>query len=285
MNTVYLNGDYMPMEAAQISPLDRGFLFGDGIYEVIPAYNNQLLGFTPHIERMNAGLKAIGIPLQWSIEACRAIAQTLIEQNGGGNLGVYLQVSRGADTQRAHAFPEGVTPTVFAFTFKLPAPQAVDKNQAKGYKVTTAQDQRWKNCHIKSTSLLGNVLHVQQGVAQGYHETLLYNADNALTEAGACNVYIVKNGVVITPPLDQQILPGVTRYILLDILRKDGTITVEERVVSMDEVFNADEVWLTSSTKDIAPVIEIDGVPVGEGKVGALWQAAQGLYRASRFDY
>lgn len=285
MSIVFLNDAFMPMEEAKISPMDRGFLFGDGIYEVIPSYDGQLVGFAPHIERMNNGMQEIGIDFSWSLEKWREVCENLIEKNGRGNLGIYLHVSRGADTKRFHAYPEGVEPTVFAFAFEIPAAPVADKQQAKGYKVSTTRDLRWERCHIKSTALLGNVMHFQHGFAQGANETLLYNANNELTEASACNAYIVKDGVVATPPLDNQILPGITRFMLLDILKKDGSIKVEERVVTMDEVFNADEVWVTSSSKEIAPVVEIDGKPVGNGEVGDVWEAAQTLYSAGKHNY
>ena len=285
MSVVYLNGQYMPMSEAKISPMDRGFLFGDGIYEVIPSYSGQLIGFGPHIERMKNGLQAIGIQLDWGQDEWQEVCHQLIEKNGKGNLGVYLHVSRGADTKRFHAYPENVDPTVFAYAFEIPEANVPDKSKVKGYKVATTEDLRWQRCNIKSTALLGNVMHFQFGYAQGYNETLLYNDQNQLTEAGACNAYIVKDGVVITPPLDNHILPGITRFMLLDILRKYSDIKVEERIVTMDEVFNADEVWITSSSKEIAPVVEVDGQQVGDGKVGDVWLAAQELYTQHKTEY
>jgi len=285
MNSAFLNGTYLPLEEAKISPMDRGFLFGDGIYEVVPSYNGKMVGFAPHIQRMNDGLTAIGIDLDWSESDWADLCRQLIEKNGAGNLAIYLQVSRGADSKRFHGFPENVTPTVFAFAFKIAPPPVADKAQAKKYKVSTARDLRWERCQIKSTALLGNVLHFQQGQDQGNDETLLFNGDDQLTEASSCNAYIVKDGVVITPPLDNQLLPGITRHILLDILRHDGSIRVEERIVSMNEVRNADEVWITSSSKDIGAVVEIDGVPVGDGEIGDVWLAAQKLYSTAKYNY
>jgi len=285
MSTVFLNDSYMPMADAKISPMDRGFLFGDGIYEVIPSYDGKLVGFGPHIDRMNEGMASIGIQFDWSHDKWREVCETLIEKNGGGNLGIYLHVSRGADTKRFHAYPEGVAPTVFAYAFEIAAANVPDKSKVKGYKVAVTQDMRWQRCNIKSTALLGNVMHFQFGYEKGYNETLLHNANNELTEAGACNAYIVKDGVVITPSLDNQILPGITRLMLLDILRKHSDIKVEERTVTMDEVFNADEVWITSSSKEIAPVIEVDGQPVGDGKIGNVWLAAQKLYSKHKWEY
>jgi D-alanine transaminase len=285
MSIVFLNGEYLPMEEAKISPMDRGFLFGDGIYEVVPSYNGRLVGFGPHIARMKKGLEAIELKLDFTESDWRKIAERLIQDNNGGNLGIYLHVSRGADTKRFHAYPENIAPSVFAFAFEIPAEPVADKNSTKGYRVNSSEDLRWKRCNIKSTSLLGNVMHFQQGHEAGVHETILFNQRGELTEASACNVFVVKNDVVITPPLDNQILPGITRLMVLDILRKDGVIEVEERIISKQEVLKADEIWLTSSSKEIAPVIELDGKPVGKGKVGDIWQFAQTLYSANKYHY
>lgn len=285
MSIVFLNGAFMPMEDAKISPMDRGFLFGDGIYEVIPSYSGKLVGFGPHIKRMQSGLAALDIELQWDQQQWLQVCEQLIEKNGSGNLGIYLHVSRGADTKRFHAYSDGIQPTVFAYAFEINPPPVADKSKVSGYRVTTAQDLRWQHCDIKSTALLGNVMHFQQSYAAGKNETILYNSANQMTEGSACNAYIVKDGRVITPPLDNHILPGITRFMLLDILRKDGTIEVEERPIDMSEVFSADEVWLSSSSKDIVPVIEIDGKAVGDGQIGDVWLAAQKLYSANKFNY
>ena len=285
MSTVYLNGNYLPMSEARISPMDRGFLFGDGIYEVVPSYDGALVGFAAHLSRMQNGLDAIEIPLRIDAAQWREIAAQLIERNGGGDLGLYFHVSRGADTKRHHAYPADVAPTVFAFAYEIPPAPVPDKAVVKPFKVATAEDLRWHRCNIKSTSLLGNVMHYQHGHMGGQDETILYNGQGELTEAAACNVFVVKNGVVATPLLDAQKLPGITRYMLLAILRSDGSIPVEERVVTLDELRAADEVWLTSSSKDIVPVIAIDGQPVGDGAVGDVWLAAQTLYSAHKFEF
>ena len=234
---------------------------------------------------MQDGLDAIEIKLAVVHEHWRKIASELIERNGGGNLGIYFHVSRGADTKRHHAYPEGIAPTVYAFSFEIPPAPVADKSAATPYTVATAEDLRWKRCNIKSTALLGNVMHYQDSYAQGHNETLLYNQDGELTEAAACNVYVIKNGIVATPLLDYQKLPGITRLMLLEILRRDGSIAVQERVVTLSELENADEVWISSSSKEIAPVIEIDGKVVGDGKVGDVWLAAQTLYSAHKFDF
>ena len=285
MSIVFLNDAFMPMEEAKISPMDRGFLFGDGIYEVIPSYDNKLVGFGPHIDRMQEGMELIGIKLDWDHAKWSQVVNELIEKNGGGNLGIYLHVSRGTDNKRFHAYPDNVAPTVYAFAFEIAPANVADKAIAKTYKVNSTEDLRWKRCHIKSTALLGNVMHFQHGFADGCNETLLFNSNNELTEASACNAYIVKDGVIATPPLDNQILPGITRLILLDILAKDGSLKVEERIVTMDEVADADEIWVTSSSKEVAPVVEFNGKPVADGKIGDVWLKAQALYSAGKYNY
>ena len=275
----------MPLEQAKISPLDRGFLFGDGIYEVVPSYHGKLLGFNAHLDRMRTGLEGINLQLGWSHEKWKSICDELCNQNGNGNLGLYLQVSRGADIKRYHAFPENVKPTVFGFAFEIGASPSSDKGSAKTFSVSTAEDLRWQRCHIKSTALLGNVLHFQYGHENGDDETILYNDRHELTEAAACNVFIVKNRVISTPPLDNQLLPGITRNLLIDILKKHSNLDIQERVVHMNEVNNADEIWITSSTKEIGPVIKIDGRPVGNGMIGDIWVEAQKLFTKHKYDY
>lgn len=284
MGSVFLNGDFMPMSEAKISPMDRGFLFGDGIYEVIPSYAGKLVGFEPHMRRLETGLQAIGMPMPMGISAIKTVVERLIVENGAGNLGIYLHVSRGADVKRFHAYPTNVSQTVFAFAFEIPAEPVADKSKSKGFKVVTSEDLRWKRCHIKSTSLLGNVMHFQQSQTAGVNETILYDDNAYLTEASSCNVFIVKDGVIITPPLSEKLLPGITRGMLLDILKNDGSLSFEERAVHMDEVRSADEIWLTSSSKEIAPVIEIDGLPVGDGQIGDIWLKAQGLFSQHKYN-
>jgi len=286
MSTVFLNGNYMPIEEAKISPLDRGFLFGDGIYEVIPSYSGKMVGFQGHINRMNDGFNAIGIELNWSDAQWQVLCDTIIEKNGSGPLGLYLQVTRGADTKRFHAFPKGVTPTVFAMAFEIPVPKTPDlATVGKGYALTSTKDLRWQRCQIKSISLLGNVLHFQEGYEAGSQETLLYNSNNELTEASASNIFIVKDGVIATPNQDNQILPGITRRLVIDILAKDGSLTLEERIITLDEVNAADEIWITSSSKEIAPVTMLDNKVVGDGNVGPVWLKAATLYSTHKFSY
>jgi len=285
MSIVYLNGDWMPIEEARISPMDRGFLFGDGVYEVIPSYGGRPVGLAPHLARMRDGLEAIALPFSVDDEEWRSIIGGLCDRNAGDNLGVYIQISRGPSERRHHAMPETVHPTRYAFAFDLPPPPVADKRLAPRYTVSVTRDLRWQRCNIKSTSLLGNVLHYQHGHARGYQETLLFNADDELTEAAACNVFVVKDGGVATPPLDHQKLPGITRFMLLDILRRHSDLRVEERIVLRSEIDAADEIWLTSSSKEVAPVVAVEDRPVGSGEVGDLWLRAQELFSQHRFDY
>ncbi|WP_333607286.1 D-amino acid aminotransferase [Arsukibacterium sp.] len=287
MSIVYLNGEFIPAEQARISPMDRGFLFGDGIYEVIPSYNGRFVGFAEHIARMQQGLAELSIDPQLNLADWQTLATRLLQDNNntiGSNQAVYIQVSRGADTKRNHAFPLHIKPTVFAYSFAIAAEPVADKAKASCYSVITGQDLRWQRCHIKSTSLLGNVLHYQQGYAAGAQEILLFDAQGNLTEGAAVNVFVVKNGVIATPPLSHKLLPGITRLLLLNILRKHSTMQVEERDISEQEVLNADEIWITSSSKEIAPVLQVNGQPVGDGTVGDVWLAAQQLFSAHKYD-
>lgn len=285
MTTAFLNGDYMALDEARISPMDRGFLFGDGIYEVIPVHDGKPIGFSLHIDRMKKSLSAVDINLDWTHDQWRDICDKLVDKNVGGNLVVYLQVSRGADTKRHHAYPKGITPTVFGFASEIAASPDGEETAVTPLKISSAEDKRWRRCDIKSTALLGNIIHFQKGQAAGSDETLLFNVAGEITEASMSNVFVVKDGVVMTPPLDHQVLPGVTRLMLLDMLRKDGSVPVEERVVTMEETRHADEIWLTSSTREVAPVAQLDGSPVGSGEAGPVWAIAHRLFTDKKFDY
>lgn len=284
MTIAYLNGDYVPLEDAKISPMDRGFLFGDGIYEVIPSYGGKTIGTDLHMIRFENGLREIGIEIPWSRAELTEIFDALLEQNGNGNLGIYLQVTRGVTMKRNHAFPQQPKPTLFAYTFDIPEPDNGNRATVTQWRVTSGQDLRWQRCHIKSTSLLGNVLHMMEGVGSGAGEIILFDAEDNLTEAAACNVFVVTKGVVRTPQLDNHKLAGVTRDMALAILREHSDLEVREEPISRQEVMAADEVWLSSSTKELEPVVSIDGEAVGAGKPGPVWSQAQALFAAHRFD-
>jgi D-alanine transaminase len=283
----FLNGEFMPLSEAKISPMDRGFLFGDGIYEVIPTYHGKAVGMTGHLSRMRDGLAAISITNPYSAQQWQQNLDGLIDANAShfpsGNIGVYFHISRGTDTKRYHAYPQNITPTVFGFAFEIAPAQPLEAANVKPFKVALEEDKRWQRCHIKSTSLLGNVMHFQAGVDSGVQETILHNSDGIITEASSCNVFMVKDNAIFTPPLDNQLLPGITRQIALEAFNRAG-LAVEEKWFTKEDLFNADEVWLTSSSKEIAPVIEVDGKTIGSGEVGQMWEKAIKAYHNYKFE-
>ncbi len=287
MTTAFLNGEYLPLTEAKISPMDRGFLFGDGIYEVIPCHQGKPIGFDAHMRRMAEGLKALDIHSGMSADNWRKVVSELLEKNAefipSGYIGVYLHVSRGADTRRFHAYPKDISPTLFAFAFELAPPPVADKDKVRPLKVSLSQDKRWQRCNIKSTSLLGNVMHYQHSYQTGLDETILYNVNDEITEASSCNVFAVLDGIVVTPPLDHQLLPGITRHIAVKALLEAG-IECHERVLTLAELKHADEVWLTSASKEISPVVEIEGEAVANGKPGPLWLKALNAFNQVKFD-
>lgn len=287
MTIAFLNGEYMPLSEAKISPMDRGFLFGDGIYEVIPTYSGNAVGFKGHTSRMSQGLEAIEITNPYTAEEWQTILFNLVEKNKvfieSGNIGVYFHVSRGTDTKRFHAYPKNIAPTVFGFAFEIAPPQPTAKTDAKPFRVALQQDKRWQRCHIKSTSLLGNVMHYQAGVDAGVNETILYNSEGMITEASSCNVFMVKDGCISTPPLNHELLPGITRAIAIEAFKQAGLV-VTETWFSKDDLLAADEVWLTSSSKEVAPVVEVEGKKIGSGEVGDIWEKAISAYHAYKFQ-
>lgn len=282
---VFLNGQYLPLSEAKISPMDRGFLFGDGVYEVIPSYDGRCVGLSRHIQRLNNNLAEIGITLSWTENTWAKLTQRLLTKNGAGNLSVYIQVSRGTDSVREHAFPNSVTPTVFACCMTIPPAPIANRDTVSGLKVICQADTRWKNCHIKSTSLLGNVLHFQRAQEHRVDEVLLFNSQGMLTEASKCNVFVVIEQQILTPVLSNQLLAGITRGLLIDILHQHTGLHVKQVDISVDSLVHAQEVWLTSSTKEVAPVVEVDGRRVGDGQAGSLWQQAQSAFSKYKFDY
>jgi len=275
MSIVYLNGAYLPLEDARISVLDRGFLFADGVYEVIPAYGGHLLRLQEHLQRLQSNLDAIRMDNPMSHSEWQAILQRLLDENAGEDQSIYLQVTRGVAATRNHAFPEVVTPTVFVMATQL---SKVDKEQLRpGVSAITLDDIRWKACNVKSISLLGNILLRQQAHDKNAAEAILIN-DGKAVEGAASNVFIVRDGVLITPPTSHCLLPGITRDLILELAR-NNQMPCEERDISAQELATADEVWLTSSTREIMPVIELDGQPVANGKAGPIWEKMIDIYQ------
>ncbi|MCW5574464.1 MAG: D-amino acid aminotransferase [Burkholderiales bacterium] len=277
---VYLNGKFMPVEEAHVPVLDRGFIFGDGVYEVIPVYSKHPFRLAEHLRRLQYSLDKIRIDNPCSDAEWARLIGEIIRRNAGEDQSVYLQVTRGV-ARRDHAFPKDVQPTVFMMSSPLvtPAPALVES----GVACITAQDYRWLNCDIKSVSLLGNCLLRQLSVDAGAAETILFR-DGRLTEASASNVFIVRDGVLLTPPKDNLVLPGITYDVVLEIARA-REFQVEVRAVTEAEVRGADEIWVTSSTKEVLAVTTLDGKPVGDGRPGPLFRRMHALYQQFKRDH
>ena len=270
---VYLNGRFLPLAEAGISPLDRGFLYGDGVYEVIPVYSRKPFRIDEHLKRLQATLDGIKMANPLSVEAWKAVALKLIEAAPWDDQSIYLQVTRGADDKRDHAFPPAsVPPTAFAFASPLVTTPA--EVRAKGVAAITVPDLRWSRCDLKVVSLLANVLARQQAVEQGCAEALLIR-DGFMKEGAASNIFIVKDGVLIAPPKTHLMLPGITYDEIIELAEQHKQPLVV-REISEAELRAADEVWMTSSTKEILAIATLDGKPVGTGKPGPyaeqMWQ-------------
>lgn len=270
--TVYLNGDFLPADAARVSVLDRGFLFGDGVYEVIPVYGGRLFRLDPHLDRLDQSLEGIRLANPIDHAAWRRVLETLVERNGGGDQSVYLQVTRGV-AARDHGFPKGVEPTVVAMSNPLPR----GGPPPSGVEAITVEDIRWHYRHIKAITLLPNVLLRQQALDRGAAEAILLH-DGQATEGAASNLFIVRGGVVTTPPKGSLLLPGITRDLVVELCRDHG-VPWEEAPIFEADLREAEEVWLTSSTKEIMPVVRIDGTPVADGLPGPVWHRASALFR------
>ncbi|ADJ27451.1 D-amino-acid transaminase [Nitrosococcus watsonii] len=273
--TAYLNGEFLPLGQAKVSVLDRGFLFGDGVYEVIPVYGGHFFRLALHLQRLAQSLEAVRLENPFSENQWQNMLQELVERNESVDQTVYLQVTRGAAI-RNHAFPDRVEPTVFAMSSPLEPLSA--ELRIKGVSAVTREDIRWKCCHIKSIALLANVLLRQEAIDAGAQEAILLHEEQ-LTEGAASNVFIVREGVLVTPPKGSFLLSGITRDLILELAKENG-IPCQERAILAQELTQADEIWLTSSTREIIPVTRIDGIRIGNGAPGLLWQRMDKLYQA-----
>lgn len=267
---VYLNGTYLPLDEARVSVLDRGFLFGDGVYEVIPVYGGKPLRLAEHLRRLDQSLAGIRMASPLTDSEWADIFGRLIR--GRDDQYLYLQVTRGAAPKRDHAIPPEIVPTVFVMCSPI-APIPLD-----GIRAVTLDDIRWRYCHIKAITLLANVLLRQEAVDRGAMEAILVR-DGWVTEGAASNIFIVKDNELITPPKSNELLPGITRDLVLELAREHGA-AAEERTFRVEEMIAADEIWITSSTREILPVIELDGAPVNGGKPGPVWRRMHGIYQA-----
>ncbi|MCK5721031.1 MAG: D-amino acid aminotransferase [Gammaproteobacteria bacterium] len=264
---VYLNGDYLPINEAKISVLDRGFIFGDGVYEVIPAYGAKALRFEHHMQRLQNSLDAVRITNPLTNAQWQEVLDKLISETGSEDQYLYLHITRGV-ASRDHRFPDETKPTVFVMSSVLqPVEPALLE---KGISAVTLDDIRWQHCNIKAIALLPNILLRQQAVDQDAMEAILIR-DGDITEGAASNVFIVSDGVIKTPPKGKKLLPGITRDLVVE-LAKTHNMPVEEVAITEKEFLAADEVWLTSSTKEILPVTRINEQQVGNGKPGAVWR-------------
>ena len=274
MGIVYLNGDFLPIERAQISVMDRGFVFGDGVYEVIPVYGGRLFRLEQHLQRLARSLAEIRLLNPLSGDEWRRCLQDLVARNGDGDQSVYVQITRGV-APRDHAFPKEVKPTLYAASSPLrPLTAEVAEH---GVAAISLPDIRWQRCDIKAITLLPNILLRQQAIDQGAVEAILVR-DGQVNEGAASNVFIVKDSVLITPPKGPFLLPGITRDLILELAAAHG-IANREAVISAQDLMDAEEVWLTSSTREILPVTRLDNRMVGPGKPGQLWRKMINLYQ------
>jgi D-alanine transaminase len=281
----YLNGEFSNLRDAKISVLDRGFIFGDGVYEVVPAYNGKPFRFAEHMARLQRSLGELRIVNPMTVDGWRSLVDKLIEayathagtQADKTNQLVYIQVTRGV-AMRDHAMPKDIEPTVFATSNRLYI--YPDEERAQGVACVTADDFRWAKAHIKSTSLAGAVLSRQLSADEGANETVMFR-DGFLSEAAASNVWVVINGVVTGAPRDNLVLEGI-RYGLIETLCREAGIPFELRRVPREEVFAASEIILSSASKEVLPCTRLDGKPIGNGKPGPIYQKLYAGYQQAK---
>lgn len=279
--SIYLNGQFVDEKQATVSVFDRGFLFGDGVYEIIPVYGPHLFAAEAHLQRLQVSLKAIQLDSPLSNAQWLAIIEQLMHLNPATDVeqdrGIYLQVTRGV-APRDHLFPEATQPTVLAMLNTVEVWRYEQRLQ--GAKAVLVDDIRWRRCDIKSISLLGNVLLRQQAKQMGAAEALLVQ-DGYIFEGAASNVFAVINGEILTPPLSDHLLSGVTRRLILDILRKQQ-IPHREALLSVKDLQLAEEIWITSSTKEILPITQLDEHQVGDGCAGVHWERINSAYQSCK---
>lgn len=275
MSICYLNGDYGPLAEARVSPMDRGFLFGDGAYEVIPVYSRRPFRLAEHLVRLAHTLDAIRLPNPHSAAEWTRIVAEVVARNAADDQSVYLQVSRGPDLRRNHAFPVPMRPTVFLMSEPLvtPPPEQLEA----GVAAVTAADFRWLRCDLKTTALLANCLLRQRAVDQGCMETVLFR-DGFLTEGSASNIFVVRDGVLLAPPKNHLMLPGITYDVVLELAARHD-LPHRVREILEDEVRGADELWMSSSTKEVLAITRLDDRPVGSGRPGPVGQRMLAWYQ------
>jgi D-alanine transaminase len=279
MGTVYLNGEFLPQEQAKISVMDRGFLFGDGVYEVIPVFGGSCFRVAEHLDRLSYSLRETRIAEPLSRAQWQDVFDTLIDAYGGGDQALYLQVTRGVAQAREHRFPD-CTPTVFAMSRNLPAlPELTPEPIA----AIALDDIRWRRCDIKSISLLGSVLMTQQVLDAGAREAILVR-DGRVLEGASSNVFAVVDGVLYTAPKDRNILAGITRDLIVELVQQQG-LALREEALSPARLRTASEIWISSSTREMVPVTQLDGQQVGSGATGPVFRQVWQWYRNFRGQF
>lgn len=273
--TVYLNGDYVPLSEARVPVLDRGFIFGDGIYEVVPVYGRKPLRLAQHLARLQNSCDAIRLSNPHTAEQWTALIGDFIARQDFADQNLYLHLTRGV-AKRDHAFPKEAAPTVFMMANPLVTPSA--EQFEAGVSAITTTDNRWLRCDIKSIALLANVLLRQLAVEAGAAEAILFR-DGHLTEGAASNIFVAKHGVILAPPRDHLLLPGITYDAVIELARAHD-VPLEVRTISEAEVRSADELWLTSSTKEVLPITQLDAKAVGSGRAGPLARRMLALYQS-----
>ncbi len=271
---VFLNGKFLPIDEARVPVLDRGFIFGDGVYELVPVYSRVPFRLDEHLARLERSLAAVRIRNPYGRAEWRDIVAQLVAKQPFEDQGVYFQVTRGV-AKRDHAFPKDAVPTVFGMSNPLVCPP--QELVERGAAAVSAEDFRWQRCDIKSISLIGNCLLRQVSADAGAAETILFR-DGKLTEASASNVFVVRRGVIASPPKSNLILPGIT-YDVVAELAQAGGLPLEFRDLSEAEVRGADELWVTSSSKEVLAIVTLDGKPVGEGRPGPVFRRMYALYQ------
>ena len=279
---VYLNGQFMPMADSKISTQDRGFLFGDGVYEVIPVYNTKLFSFKEHLQRLKKSLRAVSIENPLSDQEWLTLLNSLIAKHPWQDQYIYLQVTRGIHMQRDHLPADHLIPTIYAYTNPLkPVAQNIIEN---GIKIITLEDIRWLNCDIKAITLLPNVMMKLAAKAQGADDAILVSREGLVTEGTASNAFMVKDDTIFTPPNGKEILPGITRLVI-ERIAKAHNIPLIEQDITETMLSDADEIWLSSSTKEALPVTLLNRNPVGTGKPGTIWHKINRFYHEYKHDF
>lgn len=278
---IWLDGRLLPLAEARVSPLDRGFLFGDAVYEVLPVYGGRAYRFDAHLERLNRSLNEIRMKPVMDCTEWLAAFGALVHGNGGGDLLLYVQVTRGIEPERNHVPRPGTRPTVLAFVSPLPVMSAAAIE--RGTAAITASDSRWARCDIKATSLLANVLLRWQAADADTTEAILLR-DGWVTEGSTSSVHVVKAGGLLTPPQTHAILPGTTRGVLFDLAARDG-IASERRPVAEAELRGADEIIIASAGGGIRAVTTLDGAAVGGGNPGPIFRRIHAGFLATKTEF